>query len=169
MICMWFFQNLRKPVLLLVLCTILSCSALSHGGHTDSNGGHYDHSTGEYHYHHGYPAHQHTGGICSYDFDDQTGVSSGPSSSGNSTGKNTVPKATAPSPKKYIEDTFHAPQPDSDISNAATKQVPWWKTALKIISIIFITFPILYPLLFFICASVFSFFRKIFPRFRKSR
>ena len=38
---------------------------------------------GEYHYHHGYPAHQHTGGVCPYAFDDRTGWNSG-SSSGSS-------------------------------------------------------------------------------------
>lgn len=38
----------------------------THPGRTDSNGGHYDHDTGGYHYHHGYPAHQHPGGICPY-------------------------------------------------------------------------------------------------------
>ena len=32
-------------------------------------GGHYDTTTGTYHYHHGYPAHQHTNGICPYDYD----------------------------------------------------------------------------------------------------
>lgn len=39
----------------------------AHSGRTDSSGGHYNHSTGEYHYHHGYPAHQHTGGACPYE------------------------------------------------------------------------------------------------------
>ena len=53
--------------------------ALAHGGRTDSNGGHYDRSTGEYHYHHGYPAHDHPGGICPYDYDDQTDHSGGTS------------------------------------------------------------------------------------------
>lgn len=61
-------------------------SASAHPGRTDANGGHYDSSTGEYHYHHGYPAHQHTNGICPYDFDDQTGWNSGTSS--NSSGGN---------------------------------------------------------------------------------
>lgn len=49
----------------------------AHPGRTDSQGGHYDRSTGEYHFHHGYPAHQHTDGVCPYDFDDKTGESSG--------------------------------------------------------------------------------------------
>ena len=39
---------------------------LASPGGTDANGGHYEHATGLYHYHHGYPAHQHPGGICPY-------------------------------------------------------------------------------------------------------
>lgn len=69
--------------LALVLCTVF---VAAHSGGTDSKGGHYNHSTGEYHYHHGYPAHQHTGGVCPYDFDDKTGQSSG--SSGSSSKRN---------------------------------------------------------------------------------
>ena len=53
--------------------------AFAHGGRTDSNGGHYNRSTGEYHYHHGYPAHDHPGGVCPYDYDDQTDHSGGTS------------------------------------------------------------------------------------------
>ena len=76
---------MRKFILFFLL--FLFCFpivSLAHSGRTDANGGHYDRSTGEYHYHHGYPAHQHTNGICPYDYDDQTGSSSG-SSSGNNT------------------------------------------------------------------------------------
>ena len=54
-----------------VLIILISLTAYAHPGRTDANGGHYDHSTGEYHYHHGYPAHQHIGGVCPYDYDDQ--------------------------------------------------------------------------------------------------
>lgn len=68
----------------LVVALLLPSPALAHGGATDSNGGHMDHSTGEYHYHHGYEAHQHTDGVCPYDFDDQTDHSSGSSSSNSS-------------------------------------------------------------------------------------
>lgn len=60
---------------------LLSTVAFAHPGQTDGDGGHYNRSTGEYHYHHGYPAHQHTGGQCPYDFDDRTGWNSDPSSS----------------------------------------------------------------------------------------
>lgn len=58
---------------------VLSSSAFAHPGRTDSNGGH-NVSGGGYHYHHGYPAHQHTNGICPYDYDDKTGRDSGGSS-----------------------------------------------------------------------------------------
>ena len=73
-----------KRLLVLVLALLLSLPVLAHSGRTDSKGGHYNRSTGEYHYHHGYPAHQHEGGECPYDFDDRTGESSGTSSSGSS-------------------------------------------------------------------------------------
>ena len=67
---------------LLIVLTLLLCAsyACAHPGRTDASGGHTNHSTGEYHYHHGYPAHQHDGGVCPYDFDDKTGQSSGSSS-----------------------------------------------------------------------------------------
>lgn len=64
---------------------LLPAVAFAHPGQTDEDGGHYDRSTGEYHYHHGYPAHQHTGGQCPYEFDDRTGWNSGPSTSKSDT------------------------------------------------------------------------------------
>lgn len=67
----------------LILALFVS-SASAHAGKTDANGGHYNRATGEYHFHHGYSAHQHTGGVCPYDFDDQTGINSGGPSSGSS-------------------------------------------------------------------------------------
>ena len=71
----------KRLILVLVLCALSVCSVSAHPGRTDSDGGHRDHSTGEYHYHHGYAAHQHTDGICPYDFDDKTGWNNGTSSS----------------------------------------------------------------------------------------
>lgn len=71
-----FKRNLALFVCLMLLILPLNL-ALAHGGRTDSNGGHYDRSTGEYHYHHGYPAHDHPGGVCPYDYDDQTDHSGG--------------------------------------------------------------------------------------------
>lgn len=53
----------------------------AHSGRTDSQGGHKDNKNqsglGSYHYHHGYPAHLHTGGVCPY----ANGVEDEPSSS----------------------------------------------------------------------------------------
>lgn len=80
----------------LLLFGIISASA--HPGKTDARGGHYNQSTGEYHFHHGYPAHQHTNGVCPYDYDDKTGVNSGSPSSGASS---TV--STASQTKSYDE------------------------------------------------------------------
>lgn len=81
---------MKKPILLiLALILALSATALAHPGRTDENGGHYDHQSGGYHYHHGYEAHQHTGGSCPYDFDDKTGENSGSSSFGDSSSSDT--------------------------------------------------------------------------------
>ena len=73
-----------KFLAILVFLFFMIVPATAHPGRTDANGGHYDRSTGEYHYHHGYPAHQHTGGVCPYAYDDKTGQNSGSSSSGSS-------------------------------------------------------------------------------------
>lgn len=81
---------------LLLVVVLLTYPVFAHSGRTDANGGHYDTSTGEYHYHHGYPPHQHYDmngdGIvdCPYEFDDQTGVNSGASSSGEKQKTNTA-------------------------------------------------------------------------------
>lgn len=63
----------------LLLC--LFSNAAAHPGGTDSQGGHHVSGTGEYHYHHGHPAHQHDGGICPYNFDNNTGSIAGTSTS----------------------------------------------------------------------------------------
>lgn len=52
---------------LAVLTCLFSFYVSAHSGMTDSNGGHYDRQNGGYHYHHGYPAHEHTNGICPYE------------------------------------------------------------------------------------------------------
>ena len=73
---------------LFVFLTVIALAlpVQAHSGRTDSSGGHYDSNTGKYHYHHGYPAHQHTGGVCPYESKDKTSHFSG-SSSGNSSKK----------------------------------------------------------------------------------
>lgn len=66
-------NDFAKRSLLLFALVFLIMPVDAHPGRTDENGGHYNRSTGEYHYHHGYPAHQHTGGVCQYAYDDKTG------------------------------------------------------------------------------------------------
>ena len=78
-------KNYVTKVLLILLAFILTlglCSS-AHSGRTDSNGGHRETATGDYHYHHGYPAHYHTSGVCPYNFDDKTGSSSSSSEHGS--------------------------------------------------------------------------------------
>lgn len=85
-----FSQFLSVVLLLLISLTV---SVFAHPGRTDSRGGHYDRSTGIYHYHHGYPAHQHTDGVCPYNFDDKTNHSS---SSGGTYSNSTKSKYEEP-------------------------------------------------------------------------
>lgn len=79
-----------------LLLPLLALAVFSHPGRTDSYGGHYNRSTGEYHYHHGYPAHQHTDGVCPYDYDNKTASKSSPGSSR----KHTTEEQHAPMPTK---------------------------------------------------------------------
>ena len=83
----------RFFLLFSVITFILAIGIVSyaHPGNTDANGGHTDYSTGEYHYHHGYPAHQHTGGKCPYDFvnNEKNNSSSNNETWGNSYGQTT--------------------------------------------------------------------------------
>ena len=87
------------PILILLLTMFFPLSVYSHSGRTDSDGGHYDKNNdsglGSYHYHHGYPAHLHTDGICIYSFEDNTDHSSG-SSTSNSNHNNTEIYSTEP-------------------------------------------------------------------------
>lgn len=55
----------------LLCCVLLPLTAFAHPGRTDSQGGHHDYQKGSYHYHHGYPAHDHPGGVCPYETDVQ--------------------------------------------------------------------------------------------------
>ena len=82
---------MKKLLLSFFLVFVISAVVFAHPGRTDKNGGHYNRETGEYHYHHGYPAHQHTGGVCPYNFDDQTGISSYPYQSEENTAINEKP------------------------------------------------------------------------------
>ena len=69
---------MKKVVFTFLITLFMPSIVFAHSGGTDAFGGH--NSPTGYHYHHGYSAHQHTDGICPYDYDDQTGYSSGSSS-----------------------------------------------------------------------------------------
>ncbi len=71
----------KRFLVLTVLCLTVTAAvpaplnrsiltAEAHSGRTDGDGGHRDNKNvsglGGYHYHHGYPAHLHTGGVCPY-------------------------------------------------------------------------------------------------------
>ena len=71
---------MRRFLIIAIISLFVSSLANAHSGGTDSNGGHRDSSTGEYHYHHGYSAHQHTNGVCPYDFDNKIEPTSASSS-----------------------------------------------------------------------------------------
>lgn len=83
------FSKIVCVALVVIMLFAISVTCYAHKGNTDSKGGHYDSSTGAYHYHHGYPAHQHTGGVCPYDYDDKTSSNSGYSSSSGFTSTTT--------------------------------------------------------------------------------
>ena len=60
----------KTIVAVLCLALVLCATAFAHPGGTDGSGGHRDNNNvsglGSYHYHHGYPAHLHTDGVCPY-------------------------------------------------------------------------------------------------------
>jgi len=108
-------QTLKAKQLAIILFVFfaLTLSLSARAGKTDANGGHYDQNTGTYHYHHGYPAHQHAGGQCPYDFDDKTGHSSGtPSTATKETASTFLPTPIAPPPSS---ETFR----DSETTSTA--------------------------------------------------
>lgn len=92
----FIFKRIKLLCILfiIILFTVTFIIIDAHSGGTDSKGGHRDSSTGTYHYHHGYPAHQHTDGICPYDYDDNTSKSSSVSSNTNTGKTSTTVKNT---------------------------------------------------------------------------
>lgn len=96
----------KRIFLTLALVLSLSATAIAHPGRTDGKGGHHVGGTSEYHYHHGYSAHQHTGGVCPYDFDDKTGEDSGSSSSGSSPSSSAVSIPSSPEEEESALDIF---------------------------------------------------------------
>ena len=81
-------KKLLLAIFIVIFIFLNPLCSFAHSGRTDSNGGHYDRTTGEYHYHHGYPAHQHTNGICPYNFVDKTNHNSNTSNNSNNNSSN---------------------------------------------------------------------------------
>lgn len=104
----------------LLVCAF-SAPISAHPGGTDANGGHIDHSTGEYHYHHGYPAHQHDGGQCPYDFDDKTGQASG-LNSGSNAGVKPVTKSAGVEQNNFVDDDTQSSAYQDDTEKPHTKK-----------------------------------------------
>lgn len=93
---------MKKKIMAVITALIISLSsvpAYAHSGRTDSAGGHHDYNNvsglGSYHYHHGYPAHLHTNGVCPYSSNTYSQTYTGGSSTSSSSSKPAV-SATAP-------------------------------------------------------------------------
>lgn len=107
--------------LLLMTAIFFACSLCvsAHPGSTDDYGGHVDWSTGEYHYHHGYSAHQHTNGVCPYDFVDNADHSNNNSTSANSYNYNYGDRSEyVPSVQYTLKPS---PTPSNELQNTKTK------------------------------------------------
>ena len=98
---------MKKTFSVLFCFMLLFCSASAHAGRTDAADGHWDRSSGTYHYHHGYPAHQHTNGICPYGYDDQTSVNS----SSNTTYPSVQSSASTDTTETEMEDEINWKDP----------------------------------------------------------
>ena len=107
----------HKLITVIFICLLCSAStiAFAHPGSTDEYGGHVDYSTGEYHYHHGYPEHQHTNGICPYDFVDNADHSYNGYSSSTSANKNNYTDREQYLPEKQ----YPLKTPDKEISSSS--------------------------------------------------
>ena len=93
---------MKRIFLFLCMCFtvfVLALPIYAHKGNTDSNGGHYDRESGSYHYHHGYPAHSHTNGVCPYE---KSNVKYNPNVNGGISGN----QQSSSSTKKKNEDEF---------------------------------------------------------------
>lgn len=129
-------------IIITIILSIVSVTAFAHSGKTDASGGHTDRSTGEYHYHHGYSAHQHTNGVCPYNFKDKTGINSG-SSSGSSSGTvRRIPFSTD-SPSTLVPTTpTPTEEPQDNIALSVVKQILMCIVCIPIIVMLLMCCPV---------------------------
>lgn len=94
----------------------------AHSGRTDSRGGHKDNKNksglGSYHYHHGYPAHLHTGGVCPY----ANGYTSSSSASASSSSTNTSNTSSTNTISNYVAQDSST-QTASTLDNTEVKTI----------------------------------------------
>lgn len=144
-------------VLLLLVFLLIPSLTFAHAGKTDEFGGHYDYNTGEYHYHHGYPAHQHTDGICPYDFDDKTNHDS---SSGSGSSSSNRSEYTTETTTERITGTTSSSNTDKK-NSTSNKEDKKPMTA-------FTKFAIFYIVISLIIIAVLIYFLKDKTNFNKS-
>ncbi|MBO4978797.1 MAG: YHYH domain-containing protein [Clostridia bacterium] len=122
----FIFRKYISFLFVLLGIFLLTPPANAHAGKTDASGGHYDQDSGTYHYHHGYPAHQHIGGQCPYDFDDKTGQSSGSPSTATKETTTFTPTPIAPpsSVETLPDDEAFLDSETSQISESALATRP---------------------------------------------
>ena len=99
-------------ILVIVLLISVPFPVFAHSGGTDEYGGHYVDGTSEYHYHHGWPAHDHDGGECPYDFVDNVDHDRDESSDDSSSS---------------------TPTEHSDYNDSKKPRLTWWQILLAIV------------------------------------
>jgi hypothetical protein len=96
----------------------------AHSGRTDSSGGHHDYKNksglGSYHYHHGYPAHLHTNGVCPYN---NASGSTSNASSASSSASSSVAAST-------VSNTASSSSGSSNSSSSSNSSAPIKQTVI---------------------------------------
>jgi hypothetical protein len=95
----------RALALVCALLFLCALPALATPGGTDGNGGHTG-ATGEYHFHHGYPAHQHIGGVCPLDLNFTSNVITGKPEINKYTGSEDADDVVVPNPERARDGAF---------------------------------------------------------------
>lgn len=122
---------MKKMIVALCCVVALIPAASAHPGKTDADGGHYDTSTGEYHYHHGFPTHLHTNGVCPYGFEDRTGENSGSSSESVSPTIAAAQAAVAASGEVELAIGDYGPEAEEDFESKREAYMYGFSAALE--------------------------------------
>lgn len=126
-------MKMRKSLVTILTAVVICTTTMNtvvhpltteaHSGRTDSRGGHNDKKNksglGSYHYHHGYPAHLHTGGVCPY----ANGYTSSSSSGTSSSSTNTSNASSTNTNSNYVSQDSGSTQTPSSSDNAEVKTI----------------------------------------------